>query len=63
MIHVDGMGYFVIQSVKEKRGEGVPYKEVTCYSAEYMLNYKPVNLAYVTMITGGIQVNLISSMM
>ena len=56
MIHVDGMGYFVIQSVKEKRGEGVPYKEVTCYSAEYMLNYKPVNLAYVTMITGGTQV-------
>lgn len=56
MIHVDGMGYFVIQSVKEKRGEGVPYKEVTCYSAEYMLNYKPVNLAYVTMMTGGTQV-------
>lgn len=56
MIHVDGMGYFVIQSVKEKRGDGVPYKEVTCYSAEYMLNYKPVNLAYVTMITGGTQV-------
>lgn len=56
MIHVDGMGYFVIQSIKEKRGEGVPYKEVTCYSAEYMLNYKPVNLAYVTMMTGGTQV-------
>lgn len=56
MIHVDGMGYFVIQSVNEKRGEGVPYKEVTCYSAEYMLNYKPVNLAYVTMMTGGTQV-------
>lgn len=56
MVHVDGMGYFVIQSVKEKRGEGVPYKEVTCYSAEYMLNYKPVNLAYVTMMTGGTQV-------
>lgn len=53
LIHVEGMGYFVIQSVKEVRGEADPHKEVVCYSAEYMLNYKPVNLAITTMVDGG----------
>ena len=53
LIHVEGMGYFVIQSVKEVRGETDPHKEVVCYSAEYMLNYKPVNLAITTMVDGG----------
>lgn len=53
LVHVEGMGYFVIQSIKEVRGEYTPHKEVVCYSAEYMLNYKPVNLAYTTLVDGG----------
>lgn len=53
MIHVDGMGYFVIQEVSEIFEGEVPYKDVTLYSAEYMLNYKPVNLALTTMVDGG----------
>lgn len=53
MIHVDGMGYFVIQEVSEIFEGEVPYKDVTLYSAEYMLNYKPVNLALTTMVEGG----------
>lgn len=53
MIHVDGLGYFVIQEVNEVFENEIPYKEVTLYSAEYMLNYKPVNLALITMVSGG----------
>lgn len=53
LIHFDGIGYFVIQEVSEIFEEMVPYKDVTLYSAEYMLNYKPVNLCLTTMVDGG----------
>lgn len=52
LVHVDGLGYFVIQEINEVFEGEVPYKEVTLYSAEYMLNYKPVNLALITMVSG-----------
>lgn len=48
MIHVLGMGYFPIYEVIEHFEGGVPYKEVKCYSAEYLLNYKPVNITFTT---------------
>lgn len=48
MIHVLGMGYFPIYEVIEHFESGVPYKEVKCYSAEYLLNYKPVNVTFTT---------------
>lgn len=53
MIHFDGIGYFVIQDVLEVFEGMIPYKDVTLYSAEYMLNYKPVNLCLTTMVDGG----------
>lgn len=53
LIHFDGIGYFVIQEVSEIFEEMIPYKDVTLYSAEYMLNYKPVNLCLTTMVDGG----------
>lgn len=53
MIHFDGIGYFVIHEVSEIFEEMIPYKDVTLYSAEYMLNYKPVNLCLTTMADGG----------
>jgi hypothetical protein len=39
LIHVENMGYFVISEVNEHFEYDIPYKEVSCYSAEYMLNY------------------------
>lgn len=53
LVHFDGIGYFVIQEVSEIFEEMIPYKDVTLYSAEYMLNYKPVNLCLTTMVDGG----------
>lgn len=53
LIHFDGIGYFVIQEVSEVFEGMIPYKDVTLYSAEYMLNYKPVNLYLATMVDGG----------
>ena len=42
LIHFDGIGYFVIQEVSEVFEGMIPYKDVTLYSAEYMLNYKHI---------------------
>lgn len=52
LVHVENMGYFVIWQVTEVYGDDNPHKEVTCYSAEYMLNYKAVNLITTTTAEG-----------
>lgn len=44
LVHVDGWGWWVIYKVTETFDGGVPYKQVQCYSYEYTLNYKGVNL-------------------
>lgn len=44
LVHIDGWGYWIIYQVTESFDGGVPYKEVNCYSYEYALNYKGVNL-------------------
>lgn len=50
LIHVEGIGYFVIVNVTENRDSGTPYKEVTAYSAEYLLNYKPLNVSFTSVL-------------
>lgn len=48
LIHVIGFGYFVIQDYKQDFEHPVTSKDVTAYSAEYLLNFKGVNLTFVT---------------
>jgi len=50
LVHVSDMGYFFIYEVLQHYDGGLPYKEVKCYSAEYMLNYKPVNVTFTTAV-------------
>lgn len=50
LIHVEGIGYFVIVNVTENHDSGTPYKEVTAYSAEYLLNYKPLNVSFTSVL-------------
>ena len=44
LVHMDGWGWWIIYKTTESFDGGVPYKEVNCYSYEYVLNYKGVNL-------------------
>lgn len=44
LIHMEGVGYFVIINAVEYNDGGVPWKEVQCYSYDYTLNYKGINL-------------------
>lgn len=44
LVHVDGFGWWIIYKTTESFDGGVPYKEVSCYSYEYTLNYKGVNI-------------------
>lgn len=48
LIHVDGFGYFVIQDYKQDYENKIYSKEVTAYSAEFLLNNKGINLTFVT---------------
>ena len=48
LIHVIGFGYFVIQNYEQDFEHQVTSKDVTAYSAEYLLNFKGVNLTFVT---------------
>lgn len=50
LIHVEGIGYFVIVNVNENHDSGTPYKEVTAYSAEFLLNYKPLNISFTSVL-------------
>ena len=50
LIHVEGIGYFVIVNVNENHASGTPYKEVTAYSAEFLLNYKPLNVSFTSVL-------------
>lgn len=47
LIHVEGFGYFVIIEVEEVTEYQVPYKNIVAYSAEYLLNYKGINLTFI----------------
>ena len=44
LVHIEGWGWWLIYKTTESFDGGVPYKEVNCYSYEYTLNYKGVNL-------------------
>lgn len=44
LVHVEGFGWWIIYKMTETFDGGVPLKEVECYSYEYTLNYKGVNL-------------------
>ena len=44
LVYVVGFGYWIIDTVTEHHDGGVPYKEVHCFSYEYTLNYKGINL-------------------
>lgn len=44
LIHIDGWGYFVIKNVHETFDAGTLTKEVVCYSYEYVLNNKGINI-------------------
>ena len=48
LIHVGGFGYFVIQDYKQDYENKIYSKEVTAYSAEFLLNNKGINLTFVT---------------
>lgn len=48
LIHVQGFGYFVIQDYKQNYENRVYSKEITAYSAEYLLNNKGINLTFIT---------------
>jgi hypothetical protein len=43
-VHVEGLGWFIIYQVTENYDGGVPSKDVSCYSYEYTLNYKGINI-------------------
>lgn len=44
LIHMEGTGYFIIINAVEYNDGGVPWKEVQCYSYDYTLNYKGINI-------------------
>ena len=44
LIHVEGFGWWIIYQTSETFDGGTPSKDVSCYSYEYTLNYKGVNL-------------------
>lgn len=44
LIRASNLGWFIIVGTQEHDGEGGRYKEVTCYSYEYALNARHVNL-------------------
>ena len=48
LIHIDGFGYFTIVSDDENFEDKIPNKNITAYSAEYLLNNKGINLTFVT---------------
>lgn len=48
LIHVQGFGYFVIQDYKQNYENRIYSKEITAYSAEYLLNNKGINLTFIT---------------
>lgn len=44
LIHVEGFGWWIIYQTSESFDGGTPSKDISCYSYEYTLNYKGVNL-------------------
>ena len=44
LIHVEGFGWWIIYQTSESFDGGTPSKDIACYSYEYTLNYKGVNL-------------------
>ena len=44
LVHVEGFGYWIIDTVTEIYDGGVPQKQIHCYSYDYSLNYKAINL-------------------
>lgn len=44
LVRVSNLGWFIIVGVQEHDGEDGRYKEITCYSYEYSLNARHVNL-------------------
>lgn len=60
LIHVINFGYFVIQSYEEDFQYQVSSKSITAYSAEYLLNFKGVNLTFVTTPTSSTSTKVIS---
>lgn len=44
LIHVEGFGWWIVYQTSETFDGGTPSKDVSCYSYEYTLNYKGVNL-------------------
>lgn len=44
VLHIQGFGYFIIVQTEEINEGTKPYKEITAYSLEYMLNAKGVNI-------------------
>ena len=60
LIHVIGFGYFVIQNYDLDFDNKITTKSVTAYSAEYLLNFKDVNLVFVTTPTSSTSTKVIS---
>lgn len=44
LVHAEGFGWWIIDTVTETNDGGVPYKQIHCYSYEYSINYKGINL-------------------
>ena len=44
LLHVEGFGWWLIDTATEHNDGGIPYKEVHAYSYEYTINYKGINL-------------------
>ena len=44
LLHVEGFGWWLIDTATEHNDGGIPYKEVHAYSYEYTINYKGSNL-------------------
>lgn len=60
LIHVIGFGYFVIQNYEQTFENEVNKKEITAYSAEYLLNFKGINLTFVTTPASATSTKIIS---
>ena len=44
LVHVEGFGWWIIDTITETNDGGISYKRVHCYSYEYTINYKGINL-------------------
>lgn len=56
LIHVNGFGYFVINDYEQDYENKIYSKNITAYSAEFLLNNKGINLTFVTTPTDSTKV-------